>query len=410
MEEKVYPLINTTLQASDCSGVFFILDATCNTEVPSADHSRMGIYLRYSNLSEVNSPGKHTVYFRGNSQIARNEEVEMHNCWNMEFDTAQLPEYDTMMNLPVSQQLADCCRWTGRLSLTDTWENVMLLCVPVLDGNGNSCGICGVEVSDLYFKLSYPSIDGTYGSMMTIMTSIEGSTLNLNNAMLGATNDVGLKPEGALTVKKDRFYNEYLSEKADYIGLTGNLTGKCVDGSQLSVVTLLSKKNYQSIVSAERRVWILGFLVFFLIVLLLSWVLTKYFVAPISRVLTDIREDVPIEGYHSGISELDELVEFIQYKEKENNQRELPPNVEELFQDFARKVSGLTPMERTVLQYYIDGCSIEEVAAKSFISVNTVKKHNTNINRKLEVSNREELMLYIDLFRRSGRLEDISSQ
>ena len=65
-------------------------------------------------------------------------------------------------------------------------------------------------------------------------------------------------------------------------------------------------------------------------------------------------------------------------------------------------------MERTVLQFYIDGYTIEEVAARAFISVNTVKKHNTNINRKLEVSNREELMLYIDLFRRSGRIGEIT--
>ena len=51
---------------------------------------------------------------------------------------------------------------------------------------------------------------------------------------------------------------------------------------------------------------------------------------------------------------------------------------------------------------------MEEVAARSFISVNTVKKHNTNINRKLGVTTREELMLYIDLFRRCGRIEEIA--
>ena len=69
----------------------------------------------------------------------------------------------------------------------------------------------------------------------------------------------------------------------------------------------------------------------------------------------------------------------------------------------------LTPMERTVLQYYIDGCSLEEVAARAYISVATAKKHNTNINRKLGVTSREELMLYIDLFRRCGRLDEIAA-
>lgn len=87
----------------------------------------------------------------------------------------------------------------------------------------------------------------------------------------------------------------------------------------------------------------------------------------------------------------------------------LPPNIEELLSGFRDRVQTLTPMERTVLQYYIDGCSLEEVAARAYISVSTAKKHNTNINRKLGVTSREELMLYIDLFRRCGRLDEIAA-
>ena len=147
---------------------------------------------------------------------------------------------------------------------------------------------------------------------------------------------------------------------------------------------------------------------FFFIMLFIAWFLTTHFVAPIYKVLANIREDRPIDEYHSGITELDDLAEYIQNKAKENEQRELPPNIVVLFQEFSEKVAKLTPMERTVLQFYIDGYTIEEVAARAFISVNTVKKHNTNINRKLEVSNREELMLYIDLFRRAGRIEEIT--
>ena len=87
----------------------------------------------------------------------------------------------------------------------------------------------------------------------------------------------------------------------------------------------------------------------------------------------------------------------------------LPPNIEELLSGFRDRVQTLTPMERTVLQYYIDGCSLEEIAARAYISVATAKKHNTNINRKLGVTSREELMLYIDLFRRCGRLDEIAA-
>lgn len=86
----------------------------------------------------------------------------------------------------------------------------------------------------------------------------------------------------------------------------------------------------------------------------------------------------------------------------------LPPRVESFLTDFSEKVQALTPMERTVLQYYIDGYGIEEIAAEAFISIYTVKKHNSNINRKLGVSTREELRVYIEIFRRCGRIEEIS--
>lgn len=48
-----------------------------------------------------------------------------------------------------------------------------------------------------------------------------------------------------------------------------------------------------------------------------------------------------------------------------------------------------------------------EAAEVAFISINTLRKHNANIYRKLEVGSRDELMLYLELFRRAGRLEEI---
>ena len=86
----------------------------------------------------------------------------------------------------------------------------------------------------------------------------------------------------------------------------------------------------------------------------------------------------------------------------------MPPGMDELFFDFARRVETLTPMERTVLQYYINGFSVNEIAEKEFISLSTVRKHNSNINRKLGVSTREELLLYIDMFRRCDLMEKIA--
>ena len=92
----------------------------------------------------------------------------------------------------------------------------------------------------------------------------------------------------------------------------------------------------------------------------------------------------------------------------ESRPAELPPNMEELFTSFARKVKTLSLAERRILNHYIDGRKIADIPDLAFISIHTVKKHNRSIYQKLEVSSWDELMLYIELFRCCGRLEELT--
>lgn len=48
---------------------------------------------------------------------------------------------------------------------------------------------------------------------------------------------------------------------------------------------------------------------------------------------------------------------------------ELPPDIEELLQEFSARVQTLTPTERVILQLFIEGCDIHEAAARAFIRI-----------------------------------------
>lgn len=93
---------------------------------------------------------------------------------------------------------------------------------------------------------------------------------------------------------------------------------------------------------------------------------------------------------------------------RQTEQEALPPDMEELLGSFARKVKTLTPAERRILGYYIDGYETAQVPDLAYISIHTVKKHNRSIYQKLEVASRDELMLYIELFRCCGRLDELT--
>lgn len=332
----------------------------------------------------------------------------MHNRWNPELNVQAVPGYTQLLR-GSDGRLAERCLRTGRIALPDTWESVTLLCVPMLDSAGNVRGICGAELSDLYFRLTYPAVDSAYGSMVTVLAPIDGDRLLLGQAMIGSPGGSYLTADGTLTCKTGRYYNTYSDGSRTYLGLHEPIGATDAAGRKLAAVVLVPEIGLRTLEARSRMVWIAGSLVFLAAMLLLSTYLSRRFVTPISRSLQAIREQAPGE-HPSGISEIDELLAFVRSRAAEQlTAGGLPPNIEELLSGFRSRVQTLTPMERTVLQYYIDGCSLEEVAARAYISVATAKKHNTNINRKLGVTSREELMLYIDLFRRCGRLDEIAA-
>jgi DNA-binding CsgD family transcriptional regulator len=87
---------------------------------------------------------------------------------------------------------------------------------------------------------------------------------------------------------------------------------------------------------------------------------------------------------------------------------QLPPNMEDLFQAFSQKAKTLSSAEQRILNYYIEGHEISEIPELAFISIHTVKKHNRSIYQKLDIASRDELMLYIELFRCCGRLGELT--
>lgn len=96
-----------------------------------------------------------------------------------------------------------------------------------------------------------------------------------------------------------------------------------------------------------------------------------------------------------------------QLNTRQVNPGALPPNMEAMFHHFAQKVKTLSSAERRILNYYIAGHEIAELPELVFVSINTVKKHNRSIYQKLDIASRDELMLYIELFRCCDRLDEL---
>ena len=182
------------------------------------------------------------------------------------------------------------------------------------------------------------------------------------------------------------------------------------DGSELVAAVLIPENSYSAYRNTNRLLLIGCSILLFVIGLCLSLFLSKSFVQPILHTIQVIQSEKLPESGATGISELDELVQFVHSKSNSKTfqtANALPPNIEELFHTFAERAKTLSTAERGILKYYIDGHEITEIPDLAFVSIHTVKKHNSNIYQKLGIASRDELMLYIELFRRLDRLNEL---
>ena len=396
LETRLYTPLSTTLSAASCSGIFFCLNVTANTALPNADALRAGLYLRYSGLQPTVASEQDVICFRGAAEAARGLQIQMHNRWNPELNTALIPGSNKVATSQV-ERLAEGSLWAKRTELLDTWEHVMLLCVPILDGSGTVRGLCGMEISDLYFRLSHGTVSSSYGNMLTLLAPNDGDKLNLSGTVLGATNGSRLTADGTLHIKPGKYYTIYTDGKESYLGRHRLLDAATSDGIPLAAVTLVTANTFRSYERGSQFAWFLGSVLFLLAMLVAATVLSRRFVKPINDSLAAVRGGTTEVA--SGISEIDELLTMIRTRPA----GALPPDVEARLCGFAERAGTLTGMERTILQYYMDGYTVKDIPELAHISASTVKTHNRNLYRKMGVDSFDELKVYIELFASCGR-------
>ena len=405
LETALVPALKTAMEGSTCSGVYFCLAATANTSLPDAETHRMGVYLRYSSLRSV-PPSGNTAYFRGAVDAARENGLQLHNRWNPELNTTLIPGYRQVMAW-TGDRLSGGCLWTERVPLLDTWESVTLLCVPVRDDAGHVRGICGMELSDLYFSLSHSVVSSPYGSFVMLLAPMNGDTLLLDKAMLGSTEGTNLFPSGTMTIKEGRDYDTFTWNGTTYLGKHQVVPGRLADGYPLAAVTLVPESGYRHHAHAARISWALGSLAFLAAMLALTAVLARRFAMPITQGFEAARS-CEQDWKPTGIREIDELTAYFHGQLRESRPEDaLPRQVEDLVSKLIDRAKGLTSSERVILRYYAEGYTVKEIPELLFISAGTVKGHNSHIYSKLGVDSYDALKAYLDVLKRCGRLEEL---
>lgn len=406
IQKIMYSELNTTIRLGRSSGVFALVNATINTQIPEAEQSRCGVYLRLINVSSNVILSPETILFRGNTEIARENGLELHNRWNMELNAERFFGYQELETGP--EQLESGYYWISRMNLKNTWEDVILLLVPMYADSGEFLGACGIELNTVHFNLEYPAIASSYGSMVTVIAPVENGNLRLDQGMAGNTEGTWLDNAESLSITaKNTYYNIYRSSKCDYYGIQMPLEIPGSSGQEWAVAVLVPRESCDQYI-LRNKACIMGVILgFVLIMIALAWMLSKKFVRPILQDFRDIQDGQQTSDGKYRFAELEELCKWLAEREQPPEAGDLPPNMAELLENFAWNVKRLTNAEYNIFRYYMNGYEVAQIPTAACVSMSTVKKHNGNIYRKLGISSNEELMMYLDLFRRCDCIEKL---
>lgn len=445
--EMYMPTLISVADSYECGGVFVIFDP------PSGNLSdnKTGFFIKKTQpVSSASLPSK-MYCLRGSAEIAREYDIELLGQWQMRFDPTELDFYQAALDAASENPHLALSRlyfWSNRICLNKNSEEGLMLCLPLRSADNTLLGVCGIEVSDRMFKQLYSPSESTYLGAFSIIAPASASALHAQCGLIaGNFYLTGSHMNSPLTSPLElsgtwRGFTLYDNGIDIYGGLSDTLQlyplGSPHRDQEWQIAVLLPSSLLSDAIKGNSVY--LFFIVAGLLVgsLIACIFVSKRYLLPIQQGLTSIREQAfETENAGFGILEIDTLFEDLaqnirahkeeverlttekqtaqnayekaqsDYEKAQielsrltyNRKKEVDPDNYEMF---LKHLHFLTPTEREIFQFYLNGKSAKEILELLNIKENTLKYHNRNIYDKLGVSSRKELLRYATLMNQEG--------
>lgn len=231
IQQNAYNSVYNHMQLVTCSGAFYLLNTTVNEALPKESYN--GLYLKYANLYAENTIQNPACMFRGSYVVARENGVNLYSTWRLETLAETFPQAVDLMDGHAKYILTQVC------SLPDSWERVRLLCVPI-EQDGEVIGVCGFELSDLYFQLAYPADSGEEDHLLcALLTETDGQWA----AQLSGYHSAASAPmQTAFSIQNRGRFVQFSCDEGQFIGLTREIT---VGDSEHLLAAMLQMRYYE---------------------------------------------------------------------------------------------------------------------------------------------------------------------
>ena len=418
LQSYVYLNVYNNMRVADCSGIFYFFNTTVNDDLTQKHYN--GLYLKVANLFSENAACNKVVLYRGAAAVAREQNINLHSTWQNEMVAGVFTQIDELAETRV-ESLPKAYLLTNVYELTDTWERARFLCVPILDGEGNTIGVCGFEISDLLFKLSYKTVDIQEKHMAFALMDKgkHGYRGQISGSQSGYMPLVGK----CFAIDEGEHFAKIESDNVTFYGKVCDVV--IGDTVHICAVMLPDSIFWRNI--RQGRFIVGGILLALAAITICAcqW-LSKRYVSPVLKGFEQLKIDPRVRA-QTCIAEIDDLFSFLTQKDNEHEeQRRLLANEkrdiesvytkiqtnyarlidkktdeidDDSFEMFCRNLKTLTKREREVFDLYLAGRNAKEIHEYLGMSENTVKFHNKNIYSKLGVSSRKQLLQFATLMK-----------
>ena len=307
IQERSYNVLTSKMQQSPCSGVLYLVDASINTKTPSKTYN--GMFLKYTNIHSENTLFNEICMFRGSPELARQKNISLYSTWQLELDTNAFPQTTQLLQEEPDSPgflLTDVAR------LRESWERSRLFVMPIISSSGKAIGLCGFEISSVYFQQRTRNTDYKGYPLITAILDKKNDT-----QYSGQLSSSAWQSDALLNFSKDKDYVYFTSGNYGFIGKMQSLD---IGGTEHQIAVLLPHESYDALLAQAR--WRLALLLSFLLVLSIGscYFLSKKYVEPIISDLQQLQSN-PDAAPQSNLLEINQFFDFLQSKSQQQEEK-----------------------------------------------------------------------------------------
>lgn len=300
IQQATYQTLAAKMQQAPASGALYLINASVNTNMLEPTYN--GLFLKFTNIYSENTLFNETCMFRGNPQVARNNNISLYSTWQLELNVHAYPQADKLLHAKennISQQYI----LTDVAHLKESWEQSRLFLMPINSNNGRIIGICGFEISSVYFQQR--TKQANYKGYPLITAILDKKA---DNEYQGQLSNPASFVNSTIKTSSDGEHELFTAGQERFIGFTAPLT---VGASEHRVAVMLPADSYYHLQRQAKMRLLIMLGIILLLSLLSAGYFSKRYVDPLVADLQQLQQN-PDTPPQANVLELNQFFEFLQ--------------------------------------------------------------------------------------------------